>query len=208
MACDRRYFLGTAVMTMAATHFGAFDGLTADEQRLGELAAIANAAEWINSPRLTAASLAGNVVAVDFWTFTCINWLRTLPWLRAWAQKYRQGFVLIGVHTPEFDVEHNPDHVRRAVRQMRIEYPVVIDNEYTIWRAFKNQYWPALYLVDAKGHVREHYFGEGHYDGTEIAIQRLLKEAGVTRVEGTASVDASGVEARADWDNLKSPETY
>ena len=110
------------------------------------MAAIGSATEWLNSPRLTAVKPAGKVVLVDFWTYTCINWLRTLPYVRAWAQRYRQGLVVIGVHTPEFPFEHNVDNVRRAVQQMRIEYPIVIDNDYAIWRAFKNQYWPALYF--------------------------------------------------------------
>jgi thiol-disulfide isomerase/thioredoxin len=148
-------------------------------------------------------------VLVDFWTYTCINWLRTLPYLRAWAQKYRQGLVLIGVHTPEFPFEHNLDNVRRAVRQMRIDYPVVIDNDYSIWRAFDNHYWPALYFVDARGRVRQNHFGEGNYERSELAIQRLLAEAGVAGTgSGTVSVDAPGVEAPADWRSLKSPETY
>ena len=157
-----------------------------------------------------AASLAGKVVLVDFWTYTCINWLRTLPYVRAWAQKYRRGLVVIGVHTPEFAFEQNVDNVRRAVQQMRIEYPVVIDNEYAIWRAFKNQYWPALYFVDARGRVRQHHFGEGEYKRSEKTIQRLLAEAGLAGVRdgGAVSVDGEGVEAAADWGNLKSPETY
>ena len=154
-------------------------------------------------------SLAGKVVLVDFWTYTCINWLRTLPYVRAWAQKYRQGLVVIGVHTPEFPFEHNIDNVRRAVQQMRIEYPVVIDNDYSIWRAFNNQYWPALYFIDGRGRVRHHHFGEGEYEKSERAIQRLLKEAGASGVDdGLVSVDGSGFEAAADWSNLKSPETY
>ena len=128
---------------------------------------------------LTPESLAGKVVLAQFWTYTCINWLRTLPYVRAWAQKYRQKLVVIGVHTPEFAFEHNIDNVRRAVRQMGIEYPVAIDNDYSIWRAFNNQYWPALYFVDARGRIREHHFGEGEYRRSESALQRLLAEAGV-----------------------------
>ena len=147
-------------MTMAAARLGMFGppslrgfgetGTSEARERVPrELAALGRAAEWINSPRLTPERLAGKVVAVDFWTYTCINWLRTLPYVRAWAQKYSEGLVVIGVHTPEFPFEHNVDNVRRAVQQLRVEYPVVIDNDYSIWRAFKNQYWPALYLVDA-----------------------------------------------------------
>jgi thiol-disulfide isomerase/thioredoxin len=174
-----------------------------------ELAAIGSAAEWLNSPRLTAESLLGRVVLVNFWTYTCINWLRQLPYVRAWAQKYREALV-IGAHTPEFAFEQNVDNVRRAVRQMRIEYPVVIDNDYSIWRAFRNQYWPALYFIDPRGRVRDQHFGEGAYERSEKTIQRLLTEAGVAGVrEGsTVSVVGEGVEAPADWGNLKSAETY
>jgi thiol-disulfide isomerase/thioredoxin len=206
---DRRRFLGTAAMTIAAAHLGTFSTGNASDGGPRELAAIGRAAEWLNSPRLPPPSLAGTVVVVDFWTYTCIYWLRTLPYRRAWAQKYRQGLVLIGVHTPEFGFEKNVDNVRRAVRQMRIEYPIVIDNDYSIWRAFKNQYWPALYFIDARGRVRQHHFGEGEYDRSEMAIQRLLAEAGVGGPrDGVVSVDASGVETAADWDNLRSPENY
>jgi thiol-disulfide isomerase/thioredoxin len=196
-------------MTIAAAHLGMFGSVEANDGGPRELAAIGTAAEWLNSPRLTPSSLAGKVVLVDFWTYTCINWLRTLPYLRAWAQKYRQGLVVIGVHTPEFAVERNVDNVRRSVRQMAIEYPVVIDNDYSIWRAFNNQYWPAVYFVDARGRVRQHHFGEGEYERAEITIQQLLTEGGVTGIgTGAVSVDARGVEAPADWDSLKSPENY
>jgi thiol-disulfide isomerase/thioredoxin len=224
----RRRFLGSAAMAIAAARLGMSGRLRAEgasgspvealaevgraganQRAPRELAAIARAAEWLNSSRPTPASLAGKVVVVDFWTYTCINWLRTLPHVRAWAQKYRDALV-IGVHTPEFGFERNIDNVRRAVRQMRIEYPVVIDNDYAIWRAFNNQYWPALYFIDARGRVRERQFGEGEYPRSEAAIQRLLAEAGVANVlEGSvASVAGEGIEAAADWDSLKSPETY
>jgi len=174
-----------------------------------EFTALSRASDWINSPRLTPERLAGKVVVVDFWTYTCINWLRTLPYVRAWAQKYRQGLVVIGVHTPEFAFEHDADHVRRAVRQHRIDYPIAIDNDYAIWRAFDNHYWPALYFVDARGRVRQHQFGEGAYDRSEVAIQRLLAEAGAAGTgTGSVSVEASGVEAAADWLSLKSGENY
>jgi hypothetical protein len=206
---DRRRLLGTAAMTIAATHLGTFGALEAAAGAPRELAAIGSAAEWLNSPALTPSTLAGKVVVVDFCTYTCINWLRTLPYRRAWAQKYRPGLILIGVHTPEFAFEKNLDNVRRAVRRMRIEYPVVIDNDYSIWRAFKNQYWPALYFIDARGRVRQHHFGEGEYDRSEAAIQRLLAEAGVGAPrDGVVSVEASGLEIAADWDTLKSPENY
>jgi thiol-disulfide isomerase/thioredoxin len=214
---ERRRFLWEAALTMTAARSGIFDGLRAEaaspveanQRAPRELAAIGKATEWVNSPRLAASSLAGKVVLVDFWTYTCINWLRTLPYVRAWAQKYREGLVVIGVHTPEFPFEHNVDNVRRAVQQMRIEYPVVIDNDFAIWRAFNNQYWPALYFIDARGRVREHQFGEGEYERSEKAIQRLLTEAGVSGVrEGVVSVEAGGLEAPADWNNLRSPENY
>jgi len=205
----RRRLLATAAMTIAGAHLGAFSTVRAGDGGPRELAAIGSATEWLNSPRLTPSSLAGKVVVVDFCTYTCINWLRTLPYRRAWAQKYRQGLVLIGVHTPEFAFERNVDNVRRAVRQMKIEYPVVIDNDYSIWRAFKNQYWPALYFIDARGRVRQHHFGEGEYDRSEMAMQRLLAEAGAGGPrDGVVSVEAGGVETAADWDNLRSPENY
>ena len=201
----RRRFLTKSAMTFAGAHLGMFDSTGTTR----ELAALGRAREWLNSPRLTPESLAGKVLLVDFWTYTCINWLRTLPYVRAWTQKYRQGLTIIGVHTPEFPFEHNIDNVRRALQQMRIEYPVVIDNDYSIWRAFENQYWPALYLVDPRGRIRHRQFGEGEYPASERAIQRLLKEAGVSSVgDDVVAVDRSGFEAPADWMNLKSPETY
>ena len=178
-------------MTLAGAHIGALREAKAAEPR--ELAALARATEWLNSPRLTPSNLAGKVVLVDFWTYTCINWMRTLPYVRAWSQKYRQGLVVIGVHTPEFSFERNVDNVRREVRRMGIEYPVVIDNDYAIWRAFDNHYWPALYLIDARGRVRQHHFGEGEYEESEIAIQRFLREAGAAGIGvGTVSVNATG----------------
>ena len=200
------HFVSTAAMTVAAARFGMIE---ANKSEPRELAALGRAAEWLNSLRLTPSSLAGKVVLVDFCTYTCINWLRTLPYVRAWAQKYRQGLVVIGVHTPEFTFESDLDNVRRALQQIKIDYPIAIDNDYAIWRAFKNQYWPALYFVDARGQIREHHFGEGEYDRSEKIIQRLLMESGATRIgEGAVSVDASGVEAPADWGNLRSPENY
>jgi len=201
---DRRRFLARVVMTI-----GALAASLDAEGAPREVAALGRATGWLNLPRPTLDSFTGKVVLVDFWTYTCINWLRTLPYVRAWSQKYKQGLVVIGVHTPEFPFEHNVDNVRRAVQQMRVEYPVVVDNEYSIWRAFNNQYWPALYLLDARGRVREHQFGEGEYERSERAIQRLLSEAGVSGVgSGIVSVDGRGFEAAADWTNLKSPETY
>jgi thiol-disulfide isomerase/thioredoxin len=196
-------------MTIVGAHIGRLGAAAAAGQEPRELVALGRAVEWLNSPRLTPLSLAGKVVLVDFWTYTCINWLHTLPYVRAWSQKYAQGLVVIGVHTPEFQFERNVDNVRRAVQQMRIEYPIVIDNDYSIWRAFKNQYWPALYFLDARGRIRQHQFGEGEYEQSERSIQRMLSEAGVAGTgNGLVSVEGSGFEAAADWTNLKSPETY
>ena len=176
----------------------------------GAMPSLDGATEWLNSPSLTAAGLRGRVVLVDFWTYTCINWLRTLPYLRAWADKYQQhGLVVIGVHTPEFDFEHDLDNVRRAATDLRVDYPVVIDNDYRIWDAFANHYWPALYFVDAQGQIRHHRFGEGDYEQSEMVVQRLLIDAGADGIgQDLVSVDARGVEAAADWDSLWSPENY
>jgi thiol-disulfide isomerase/thioredoxin len=162
------------------------------------------ATEWINSAPLRPADLLGHVVIVDFWTFTCINWLRTEPYIRAWAKTYRHdGLVVIGVHTPEFSFEHDIENVRLATTQHGIDYPVALDNDYAIWRAFDNHYWPALYFIDADGRIRDQHFGEGRYEQSERSIQRLL---GVER--GPAPVAGVGVEAEADWENLRTPETY
>lgn len=175
----------------------------------GELPSLSGATGWLNSEPLTPAGLRGTVVLVNFCTYTCINWLRSLPYVRAWAEQYEdQGLVVIGAHTPEFEFEKNVDNVRRAIQEMSIRYPIAIDSDYRIWRAFDNQYWPALYFVDAKGNIRHHRFGEGDYEGSELIIQRLLAEAGTGREHELTSVDARGVEAAADWNTLESPETY
>jgi len=175
-----------------------------------ELSSLSSATEWLNSPPLTAASLRGKVVLIDVWTYTCINWLRTVPYVRAWAEKYKDlGLVVIGVHAPEFPFERNVDNVRRAVKGMGLAYPIAIDNDFAIWRAFKNQYWPALYFVDAQGRLRHHHFGEGDYDQSERFIQRLLAEAGATGIsQELVSVNGHGLEAAADWRSLRSPENY
>ena len=165
---------------------------------------LAGATAWLNSRPLTPAELRGRVVLVDFWTFTCINWLRTEPYVRAWSRAYRDdGLVVIGVHTPEFSFERQIDRVEDAVMERAIDYPVAIDSEYAIWTAFDNHYWPALYFLDADGVIRDHHFGEGRYEQSERVIQRLL---GVDRE--LASVEGLGVEAEADWDHLRTPETY
>ena len=156
------------------------------------------------------AGLRGKVVLASFWTYTCINWLRQLPYLRAWAGKYSgDGLVVIGVHTPEFGFEHDVDNVHRAVKSMRVDYPVAIDNDYAIWRAFDNHYWPALYFADAQGRIRHHHFGEGEYQQSEMIIQQLLTEAGSGGISrDLVSVNARGVEEAADWASLGSPENY
>ncbi len=176
----------------------------------GELPSLGGAIEWLNSEPLTAAGLRGNVVLIDFWTYTCINWLRTLPYVRAWAEKYKDhGVVVIGVHTPEFSFERNVDNVRRAAKDMRVDYTIAIDSDYAIWRAFDNHYWPALYFVDAQGQIRHHQFGEGDYEQSEMIVQQLLAEAGIGGIsQELVSVEASGAEAAADWGSLRSPENY
>ena len=162
------------------------------------------AAGWLNSEPLTPDGLRGKVVLVDFWTYTCINWLRTLGYVRAWAEKYKdQGLVVIGVHTPEFPFERDIDNVRWAAEEMRVEYPIALDPDYAVWRAFSNHYWPAVYIADAEGRIQYHHFGEGAYDESERVIQRLL---GIE--DGLVSVADEGFEAQADWSNLESPETY
>jgi thiol-disulfide isomerase/thioredoxin len=168
------------------------------------LSALDGAPVWLNSEPLTADGLRGRVVLVDFWTYSCVNWLRTLPYVSAWDETYRdRGLVVVGVHAPEFGFEHDLDNVRRATRELGVRYPVVIDNDFTIWRSFENHYWPAAYLVDRDGRVRFHHFGEGAYEDTERAIQQLLGVDGET-----VSVDAGGLAEAADWDTLRSPETY
>jgi thiol-disulfide isomerase/thioredoxin len=159
---------------------------------------------WLNSEPLGPAELRGQVVLVNFWTLTCINWLRQEPYVRAWSRGYRDdGLLVIGVHTPEFSFEHDLDLVRQAVEVRDIDYPVAQDNEYGIWSAFANHYWPALYFVDKDGVIRDQHFGEGRYEESERVIQRLL---GVER--DLVSVEGVGPEAAADWDNLRTPETY
>lgn len=168
------------------------------------------AVAWINSRPLILAQLRGKVVLIDFWTYTCVNWRRTLPYVRAWAQKYgADGLVVIGVHTPEFSFEKNLDNVRWAVGDMRVDYPVAVDSNNGIWNSFSNEYWPALYIIDAKGQIRSHHFGEGGYDEAERKIQTLLTETGKKDVDHTlVSVHPVGLEVAADWADLQSPETY
>ena len=168
------------------------------------------ATRWLSSPPLSKADLRGRVVLVNFWTYSCINWIRTLPHLRAWWDAYRDsGLVVIGVHTPEFDFEHDPDRVRRATRAFDIGYPIAVDDQYAVWDAFANDYWPASYFVDAEGCIRHHRFGEGDELRSEAVIRRLLQEAGTLDAGlPPVSVVPAGVEAPADWGSLRSPETY
>jgi thiol-disulfide isomerase/thioredoxin len=168
------------------------------------LPALDGATAWLNSEPLGPAGLRGRVVVANFWTWTCINWLRQEPYVRAWSQAYRDdGLVVLGVHTPEFSFEHDVDGVRRAVAERAIDYPVAVDNDYELWTGFANHYWPALYFADEKGVIRDQHFGEGRYEESERVIQRLL---GIERE--LVSVEPAGVEAQADWDNLRTPETY
>jgi thiol-disulfide isomerase/thioredoxin len=178
----------------AESHLPGFDGAT----------------DWLNSSPLTPEGLRGKVVLVDFWTYTCINWLRTLGYVRAWHEKYGdQGLVVVGVHTPEFPFEQDADNVRWAAKDMRVEYPIALDPDYAVWRAFNNNYWPAVYIADAEGRIRHNHFGEGGYEECEMVIQRLLGEAGRDGIgDDLVSVADEGFEAQADWTSLRSPETY
>jgi hypothetical protein len=176
----------------------------------GHLPGFDGATGWLNSPPITAADVDGKVVLTDFWTYTCINWLRTLAYVRAWDAKYRdQGLVTVGVHTPEFPFEQDVDNIREAAKDMRVDYPIAIDSDYAVWSAFANHYWPAVYIADAQGRIRHHQFGEGNYEECERVIQRLLRDAGVEDVgDELVSVAPDGFEVQADWTNLGSPETY
>jgi cytochrome c biogenesis protein CcdA/thiol-disulfide isomerase/thioredoxin len=176
----------------------------------GEMPSLSGATAWLNSPPLTPQELRGKVVLVDFWTYSCINCLRSLPYIRAWAEKYKDhGLVVIGVHAPEFAFEKDINNVRRAVHDLGVTYPVALDNDLKIWQAFNNEYWPAHYFIDAEGRIRHHHFGEGEYDESERVIQKLLKEAGYTNVPGgIVNPEASGALAAADNNEMQSPETY
>jgi thiol-disulfide isomerase/thioredoxin len=176
----------------------------------GEMPSLKGAVEWLNSPALTREALRGKVVVVDFWTYTCINSLRSLPYLRAWAEKYRdQGLIVIGVHAPEFSFERDVDNVRRETKELGITYPVAVDSDHAIWRAFNNEYWPADYFIDAKGRIRYHHFGEGDTAESEAVIRQLLTENGKSGFgNDPVQVKAAGVEAPADFADLSTPETY
>ena len=212
---DRRRFLSTAAATLAGLEVGMLGATKSLVRGMGiagdsELRALRGATAWLNTTPLSADGLRGKVVLVDFCTYTCINWLRTLPYVRAWAEKYGEhGLVVIGAHTPEFVFERDVENVRRAIAAMRVQYPIAVDNDYAVWNGFSNQYWPALYLLDAKGRMRFTHFGEGAYDQSERSIQQLLVEAGAGAFSREmVTPDARGIEAPADWDNLKSGETY
>jgi thiol-disulfide isomerase/thioredoxin len=200
-------------MTVAASRIGMVGNAQAQSGTLsgqGDFPSLDGASGWLNSQPLTPNALRGKVVLVNFCTYSCINWRRSLPYVRAWAKRYKeQGLVVIGVHTPEFEFEKDLGNVRRALQDMGIGYPIALDNGYAIWRAFDNAYWPALYFIDAQGRIRHHQFGEGDYDRSERVIQRLLADAGAADVgRALVAVDAQGVEAPADWKDLKSPENY
>ena len=221
---DRRRFLGTAAMTIAAAELSLLASAEAQSHKVnasgsrvfhsalpdeGSMPDLGGAIGWLNSAPLERKSLRGKVVLVDIWTYTCINSLRPMPYMKSWAAKYKDaGLVVIGVHTPEFSFEKERVNVERAVRDLEITFPVAIDTNYRIWQAFNNEYWPALYLIDPKGRIRYHYFGEGEYVETERAIQQLLKENGATGLnESTVTIHADGVQAAPGFD-VQSPETY
>ncbi|MDQ3876432.1 MAG: redoxin domain-containing protein [Actinomycetota bacterium] len=176
----------------------------------GHLPGFDGATGWLNSAPLTASDLRGQVVLVDFWTYTCINWLRTLGHVRAWAEKYEdQGLVVVGVHTPEFPFEKDAENVRVAAMEMAVDYPIALDSNSVIWDAFANRYWPAAYFADGEGRIRHHQFGEGGYEECERIIQQLLRETGHAGIgDDLVSVVSDGFEAQADWTSLRSPETY
>lgn len=176
----------------------------------GNMPALDGATTWINSQPLRTADLRGKVVLVEFWTYTCINWRRQFPYVRAWAEKYKdKGLIVIGVHTPEFMFEKNADNVRRMAKEIDVKNPVAVDSDYAIWQAFNNEYWPALYFVDAQGRIRHHQFGEGDYEQSETVIKQLLTEAGASGIDGgLVSNPGIGPEAAADWGDLMSAENY
>jgi thiol-disulfide isomerase/thioredoxin len=213
----RRRFLGAAAATFAGAGLGLYAIrspllLPASEPKSEGLDSLARATAWLNSEPLTAAALRGKAVLVQFWTYTCINWLRTMPYMRVWAERYSvDGLVVIGVHSPEFAFERDIENVRNAVKDLRVNTRVALDNDFAIWRAFGNHYWPAVYLLDGEGRVRYSHFGEGEYARTERAIQELVGAQGVAR--GKSSTDVTtivgqGMEADADWANLRSREAY
>jgi thiol-disulfide isomerase/thioredoxin len=220
----RRRLLCSGALALAATPLAGCElggGIDASAQETamtdaanlpdeGNLASFGGATGWLNSPPLTSADLKGKVILVDFWTFTCINWIRTAPYVKAWARKYKDhGLVVVGVHTPEFGFEHDVGNVTRHAAAMQVEYPIALDPNYAVWSDFDNHYWPAVYIADAKGRIRHHQFGEGDYDRAERIIQALLADAGYDGFEHElVQVDPVGAEVAADWDDLRTGETY
>jgi thiol-disulfide isomerase/thioredoxin len=215
---ERRRFFGLATGAIAAMGLGTSTSARSQSTSAkatnmsveGVTPSLAGASGWINTSPLTSADLDGKVVLVEFWTYTCINWLRSHPYIRAWAEKYKeQGLVVIGAHTPEFPFERELGNVQRAAHDMKIDYPIAVDSNYGIWHAFKNNYWPAFYFIDARGRIRHHQYGEGSYPQSERVIQQLLAEAGSVGVsQDLVSVDGQGIEAAADWANVRSQENY
>jgi len=206
---DRRLVLAGSIATAGGA--GLWPSRPAHAQLGGRsLPPLDGATGWLNSPALTPDSLRGKVVLIDVWTYTCINWLRTLPYVRAWSEKYKnQGLTVLGVHSPEFEFEKRVENVRRAATNMRVSYPIAIDSDFAVWRALRNNAWPCRYFVDATGLIRHVQVGEGEYAQGEMIIKQLLGEAGASETDrGLVSVDAEGAEAPADWRNLRSPETY
>ena len=212
----RRRFIRSAAATLGAARLGLIGSTVQQmacaalaERDAGPLPSLNGATEWLNSPPLTPAGLRGKVVLVDFLTYTCVNWMRTLPYVRAWDAKYRdQGLVVIGVHTPEFPFERDIENIRWALKDMDVSYPVAVDSGYGVWRAFDNNYWPAAYVADANGRIRFHHFGEGAYDDIEKVIQRLLTDSGQSIDKQLVKVSPRGLEVAADYGTLKSPESY
>ncbi len=214
---NRRRFLSVAAMALLAAELPmpgySKSGKMSPSNLLPmetELSSLDGATTWINSQPLTAARLRGKVVLINFCTYTCINWIRTLPYVRAWADKYKAfGLVVISVHTPEFSFEKNLENVRQAVHDMKIDYPIAIDNDSSIWNAFNNNYWPASYFIDTRGNIQHHQFGEGEYKESERIIQQMLAKSGIKAIDqGLVSVNGIGAEAAPDWGNLESPENY
>jgi thiol-disulfide isomerase/thioredoxin len=211
---ERRKFLGGAAAALGAARLGVLGSLIeqmacaalTDE---GTLPSLSGATEWLNTSPLTSQGVRGKVVLVDFCTYTCVNWLRTLPYVRAWADKYRDdGLVVIGAHTPEFPFEKDLDNIRWALKEMDVRYPIAVDSDYGVWRAFDNNYWPAVYIADANGRIRYHHFGEAAYAEQERVIQRLLSESGRKVDTQLVNVTPRGLEVAADFGHLRSPESY
>ena len=207
---NRRQFVGAAALAATSLPWGFLRSSVPGLPMEGYMPFFHGASGWLNSQPLSDDAFRGKVVLVDFWTYSCINWRRSLPYVRAWAKKYRKhGLIVVGVHSPEFQFERDIENVRRAAQTMMIDYPVAIDNDYAVWRAFNNEFWPALYIADKNGRIRHHQFGEGGYEQSERVIQQLLREAGANSFDPDLEpVDATGPEAAADWPHLRSNENY